>query len=317
VNTLNVRTETVPCPLGCTPGEDQVTVGHDRLCGGPGQFPVVRCRACGLMRTNPRPDATSLHAYYPDDYAPYETSAVAIGVPAPRRPWLLRILQRLVDSRSQWLPTLVPGKMLEFGCASGGFLAKMRARGWSVEGVDISPVATACAREHGLAVHTGTLDSLPVEAGTFDLVVGWMALEHLPDPVEALRFLHGRTRPGGWLVISIPNAAAFEFRIFGRYWYALQVPAHLFHFTPTTMNNLLLAAGWRPQGVFHHRSAANLVGSLGHLLEDSGCQKIGAALVRGVSRSPALHALMWPLALVLGLLRQSGRMTVWARKSDA
>lgn len=317
MNTVNVRTETAPCPLGCQAGDDQVTVGHDRLCGGPGQFPVVRCRKCGLMRTNPRPDAASLGVYYPDDYAPYKTSAVGIGAPPPRRSWLWRIVQRMVDSRSQWLPTLAPGKMLEFGCASGGFLAKMRARGWSVEGVDISPMATALAREHGLMVHTGTLDSLPVEAGPFDLVVGWMALEHLPDPVEALRLLHSRTRPGGWLVISVPNAAAFEFRMFGRYWYALHLPAHLFHFTPSTMTKLLEVAGWRPHGVFHHRSAANLVGSLGHVLENSGFPKIGAALVRGASRSPALHALLWPLAQVLGSLGQSGRMTVWARKPDA
>ena len=307
--------ESAGCPLGCRDGDEPMVSGRDRLNHGPGIFFVVRCRACGLMRTDPRPTAEALGAYYPDDYAPYATSAAAPSI-ARRCPSMLRrLLLRLVDSRAQWLPPLPPGRLLEFGCAAGGFLVRMRAEGWEVQGVDISAAATAQARAQGLAVHTGSLESLPPPARPYDLVVGWMALEHLPDPLAALRQLNERTRPGGWLVLSVPDAAALESRIFGSRWYALHLPAHLFHFTPTSLARLLKAAGWRLECIHHQRSAGNLLGSLGHLLEDLGFSRAGRWLVRATARSTTLHRLLFPVAVVLGLLRQSGRMTVWASKT--
>ncbi|MDA8254643.1 MAG: class I SAM-dependent methyltransferase [Betaproteobacteria bacterium] len=314
---MTVPLENVGCPLGCRDGDEPVVTGYDRLNRGPGTFDVVRCRGCGLMRTNPRPTAQGLGAYYPDDYAPYATSAIAPPAPPPRASALRRLLQNMVDSRSQWLPALPPGNMLEFGCAAGGFLVRMRAAGWQVEGVDISPEATARARAQGLAVHTGTLASLPSPARPYDLVVGWMALEHLPDPLDALRLLYARTRPDGWLVLSVPDAGALEFRIFGSRWYALQLPAHLFHFTPHTLGRLLSTAGWRIEAIHFQRTAGNLTGSFGHFLADLGFAGAGRWLVRATARSAILHRFLLPLAVGLGMLRQSGRMTVWARKSDA
>ena len=121
----------------------------------------------------------------------------------------------------------------------------------------------------------------------------------------------------GWLVVSVPNTAALEFRVFGSRWYALQLPAHLFHFTPTTLNRLLQASGWRLERIHHQRSAGNLMGSIGHVLEDLGLSRLGRWLVYATSRSTAFHRWVLPLAVVLGVARQSGRMTVWARKTDA
>ena len=84
--------------------------------------------------------------------------------------------------------------------------------------------------------------------------VGWMVLEHLHDPVNALRRIRSWARPEAWLCLSVPDANAIEFSLFGRYWYALQVPAHLTHVTPRTLRAVLDSAGWRVEKVLHHRT---------------------------------------------------------------
>jgi len=311
-----VRTESAGCPLGCSGGDDHVLTGYDRLNHGPGLFRVVRCRECGLLRTDPRPTMEAMAAYYPDDYAPYASSAAVVDA-APQASAPRRFIRRLLDSKAHLLPAMEPGRLFEFGCASGGFLAEQRARGWQVEGVDISPSATARARSLGLNVHTGTLETMPAPAHAHDLVVGWMALEHLHDPLGALRLLRRRTRAGGYLVLSLPDASAIDFRLFGARWYALHLPAHLFHFTPDSIGRLLGAAGWELERIHHQRSAGNLVGSLGHLLGDWGWPGLGQRLVRATGSSARLHRFLLPLAWLLGQTRQSGRMTVWAKNLEA
>src|SRR3546814_19345766 len=59
-----------------------------------------------------------------------------------------------------------------------------------------------------------------------DLIVGWMVLEHLHQPLAVLRKLRRWIQPDGWLVLSVPDAGSLEFRVFGDRWYALQLPTH-------------------------------------------------------------------------------------------
>src|SRR3546814_9273497 len=77
-----------------------------------------------------------------------------------------------------------------------------------------------------------------------DLIVGWMVLEHLHQPLAVLRKLRRWIQPDGWLVLSVPDAGSLEFRVFGDRWYALQLPTHLHHFSPETLANMMTAAGW-------------------------------------------------------------------------
>src|SRR5438094_653484 len=68
--------ESVPCALGCPPNDEEILLGRDRLHALPGNFRIVRCRTCGLMRTNPRPTLDAMESYYPEDYGPYESTKV-------------------------------------------------------------------------------------------------------------------------------------------------------------------------------------------------------------------------------------------------
>lgn len=328
----SVERESMPCPL-CgkqTAADDEPFLrGQDRLHDLPGEFTVVRCRRCRLLRTDPRPTPEAMAFYYPSDYGPYQSTrvaapsaaATAVGsagaADAGRRSWWKRAARSVFQFNIDRLPEMEPGRMLEIGCASGSFLRRMAARGWEAEGIEFSPEAAAAARALGFTVHAGSVEGAPEPKAPYDLVVGWMVLEHLHDPLLALRKLHRWTRPGGWLAVSVPNAGAAEFRVFRDAWFALQVPTHLYHYTPATLRTLLERGGWRTERVLHQRILSNWVGSLGIVLKrNPAVRHFGQKLIGFTSRPTPVHFLLYPLAYLLSLGGQTGRMTLWARRID-
>jgi 2-polyprenyl-3-methyl-5-hydroxy-6-metoxy-1,4-benzoquinol methylase len=288
-------------------------VGRDRLHNLPGTFQVVRCRCCGLLRTNPRPTLETIGYYYPESYGPFHATRVDSSTPpSPSR--VKRALRPLFRFGAEELPPQPPGRMLEIGCASGRFLYTMAQQGWQVEGIEPSAQAAEAARALGYPVFTGAVEHAPNPPQPYDLVAGWMVLEHLHEPVAALRKIAGWVRPGGWIALSVPNAAALEFRVFGAAWFALQLPTHLYHYTPGTLRNVLEAGGWQLERVMHQRIIGNLVASLGHALADLGFSARPAQALQHFPQSDYGAYLAYPVATVLSLLGQTGRMTVWARR---
>lgn len=299
--------------MRCVASDELVVVGFDRQHNIGGRFPVVRCRTCGLARTSPRPTAATIAAYYPQEYAPYQRLS-APAPPAMHAQAALRVaLHRLADPRSESIPPIPPGRMIEIGCASGSFLATMRDRGWQVAGIEPSPYAANRAREQGFDVYTGMLDDAPEPAAAVDLVVGWMVFEHLHRPRDALARLRDWMAPSGWLALSVPDFASIEARLFGDAWWALDVPRHLHHFTPATLRQMLDAEGWVVERTMHQRTLANTAASLGHLLEDAGAQSLGARM-RNAPAGRWVYATA-PLSAISAALRQTGRITVWARRA--
>src|SRR5207302_2060310 len=133
----------------------------------------------------------------------------------------------------------------------------------------------AAARALGYPVHAGNLETAPTPAEPFDLIVGWMVLEHLHDPVLALKKLKAWTRPGGWLVLSTPNAGAAEARVFQNSWYSLHLPNHLFHYSKKTIRIVLAAAGWQLDKIYFHRVLIDPIASLGYVLRKIGVSRLG------------------------------------------
>jgi SAM-dependent methyltransferase len=316
---LNPELEDVACPMGCAVDDEQLFLGRDRFYGRSGTFPVVRCRRCQLIRTNPRPTMAAIGAYYPDLYGPYHRSdnrptPAARGLAAVREQWQRRL--RLDGTRELLPPHLEPGRALEVGCASGGFLLKLQRRGWRVEGIEPSASAAERAAAQGLRVHVGPIETAPEQEQKLDLVVASHSLEHLHQPVDSLRRLRSWARPGALLSCAVPDAGSLLFRRFGAAWYDADLPRHLFHFTPATFTNLLASVGWKVVRVRGQRTPNCLMGSIGNALTDRKgalAHRLGRAfLAFPDSRSPLRH-LHLPLTIALAAIRQTGRMKVWAR----
>lgn len=311
-----IRLEDVACPLGCPRSDVTVLTGRDRIHDLPGEFTIVKCRCCGLMRTNPRPTASCIGFYYPDDYGPYLGTQIQHSIPVAAK-GIKKIIKfftdRMIDINSQKLPSLTPGRLLEVGCASGSYLHQMAQQGWQVQGIEFSEKAAQAARQLGHPVHTGALETAPKPEQDFDLIIGWMVLEHLHAPIEGLKKLREWAKPGARLVLSVPNAGSLEFSIFKDKWYSLHLPHHLYHFTPQTLEQLLDASGWTLEKIYHQRTLGNVIASTGYVLSEHGYAKLGQKFINFSVSPGRWYYAIYPLAWLLSLFGQTGRMTVWAR----
>lgn len=311
----SVKLEDKDCPLGCPRADDPVLSGHDRLSGLPGQFSVVKCKSCGLMRTNPRPTADTIGFYYPDDYGPYQSTQVFDEKPSsPIKRFLKPLVNWVFDDKTQALPALNPSNMLEIGCASGSFLHKMAAKGWHVEGIEFSAKAAQAAINLGYKVHIGSLEDAPPPLKQYDLIVGWMVLEHLHDPVACLKKINEWASPDARLVLSMPNTGSISFRYFDEKWFDLHLPNHLYHLTTQTIQQLLVAGGWKLDQVHHQRSLINLLVSAANLLESKGWHCAAKILNYLAFRGGLVYYAQFPFAWIFAVFGQTGRMTVWAKK---
>lgn len=310
---FDVELEDRDCPLGCTHDDEILFSSRDRINNLPGSFYVVKCNQCGLLRTNPRPTRDTISFYYPESYGPYHSTEVKSN---NRPSFLKKNIPKIFPLNLENLPDIPVGQLLEIGCASGSFLNSMSELGWKVEGIELSRAAGLRAIELGYSVFIGSVDEAILSDDNYDLIVGWMVLEHLHDPVLVLRLLWKWMKPGGWLVLSIPNTASFEFNIFKDAWYALHLPNHLFHFSPKTINNLLRLTGWENVKIIHQRVIGNLMASTGFKLSDWGISERLTRFFLNFPKNGPMQYAFFPFGFILGLFGQTGRMIVWAQKPE-
>ncbi|MGA3236328.1 MAG: class I SAM-dependent methyltransferase [Bryobacteraceae bacterium] len=206
-------------------------------------FSVVRCGDCGLMRLNPPPAPGELHRYYPDNYWFAPDSSAASRMEEAYRRLVLRdhvrfAAQAIAHSRAQ-------GPLLDAGCGGGLFLGMMRQRGVRVLGLDYSREAAAIAwrRQHAPAV-CATLDAAPFRAGSIGALTMFHVLEHLYDPRAYLTAARELLEPDGRLIVQVPNAACWQFRLLGRRWNGVDIPRHIFDFRSRDMEKLLHGCGF-------------------------------------------------------------------------
>ncbi|MEO6061322.1 MAG: class I SAM-dependent methyltransferase [Thermoflexales bacterium] len=211
--------------------------GGDRLMGVPGVFALRRCLACGTFGQDPVPGDDTLLSFYPLDYGPYQSGGILSRLGAESG---LRRRERHVDSLK-----LNAGSLLDVGCATGLFLDRMRRRGWRCVGVEFNPKIAQRARDDfGLAVVTGTLETAQFPDAAIDLVTLWDVLEHVQSPRRTLLEIARVMRPGGWLVIRVPDPESLGAQIFGRFWAGWDLPRHLWIAPRTALERALGEAGF-------------------------------------------------------------------------
>ena len=266
--------ETVACPLCGARAYSPLYRQRDLSLGVPGEFTLSRCDACGLLYQNPRVRGDALDRAYPANYAAHvrepELSRTLRDLGPPVR-WLLarRLGYRHLDTRgiaardkarallaSHRILKAFPrwrgnGRLVDVGCASGKFLRQMHAVGWDVAGIEIDADAAARARAVTPSIVVGDPATVTLPAASVDLVTAFHVLEHLPDPLGALRNMLGWLAPGGLIIVEVPNVAGVSSALFGRCWSGLDFPRHLVHFTPRTMTAMVEHAGGRVFRVVH------------------------------------------------------------------
>lgn len=201
---------------------------------------VNKCNSCGLGVLDPRPSQDELAALY---RAPYFVGHYDEGV-APRTEAMRKRLSQERHRTKFFSRLKKAGRILDVGCGRGYFLMACREHGFDVQGFDVSEDGAAYVRETlGIPVQTGMLEEA-FEDSSFDVITLWHSLEHTSDPAKYLEFAGRWLRPDGILVIDVPNYTSTDARMKWDAWEDWDLPYHLFHFTPKSLDMLLHRHGF-------------------------------------------------------------------------
>jgi SAM-dependent methyltransferase len=215
-------------------------------------WPVARCNVCGLAYLRERPVESSLADVYGAAY--YEDGDVGYKGYMETFRRFEGLFRRIFDRRCRDLERHVAGRrLLEVGCAYGLLLDHLRSRGWRVSGVEVSPLSASYARDRlSLDVRTGSLESAGYPPGSFDAVLMLDVLEHLHRPFDALGEVARLLAPGGTLVVQCPWELSHWEEVLQAVMRGMRtgtiepdaVPAHLYFFSPRTLDAFLEKGGF-------------------------------------------------------------------------
>ena len=247
------------------------------------EFSIVRCGECGLMRMDPAPAPEELPQYYPANYWFAPDTSAASRMEETYRRLVLRDHVRFVEQAMRH--TKARGPLLDVGCGGGLFLGMMRERGFRVLGLDNSREAASIAWKRQQAPSVcAMLEKAPFGAGSVAGLTMFHVLEHLYDPREYLKAAHYLLAPDGRLVVQVPNAACWQFRLLGQAWNGVDVPRHLFDFRARDVEKLVESCGFqvvRKKFFSLRDNPAGLASSLAPALDPM------ARRVRGMAESGA------------------------------
>ncbi len=305
--------ERVSCLLCDSPDSRVRYRGRDRLHHTPGEFTLVECCRCGFLYLSPRPVGAELEPYYPRDYLPFRPA-----IHEERSPW--RRFDRMVGLRKRCeviRRQKASGTLLDVGCGTGDFLFAMaKNTGWQVRGLEPHPAAAARARaSYGLTVDECSLEAAPYPAESFDVVTLWDVLEHLPWPRQALRRISELLRPGGLVVIGVPDRDSFDAKLFGPAWAGLDLPRHFSVFSAHHVARCLNEANFGPPTITNLNGGYHSFAlSVRFWLDDATVPAVVRRVGLGVVDAFPFRVATLPYFVLVQRLRRGSTMIVTARK---
>lgn len=201
-------------------------------------FDIFHCGHCSARFTQHVPDAANIGRYYQSqEYISHsETKKGLINR-------LYHSVRKItLRSKQNWVKAatgLKQGSLLDVGCGTGAFAHYMKQLHWEVTGVE--PDETA--RQNAKTLYN--IDALPADElfnlpkQQYDAITMWHVLEHVHTLHKYLDQLRTLLKPDGKLIIAVPNYTSLDAEHYGEYWAAYDVPRHLYHFSPESMNILL------------------------------------------------------------------------------
>lgn len=200
-------------------------------------FSLQQCETCKFLLTNPRPDQTSISQFYKSDkYISHTGGSRSLidQVYIQARKFTLRSKFNLIKKYRK------PGTLLDYGCGTGEFLQHMQNHQWVVAGVEPSENARLKAQQ---LTKQEIYNELGAITKKFDVITLWHVLEHVHNLNEKIIELKSHLNQDGIIFIAVPNYESADSRKYGAYWAGYDVPRHLWHFSKTSMTNLLSKHG--------------------------------------------------------------------------
>ena len=211
-------------------------------------FDIYHCSSCQVRFTQNAPSEASINEYYKsDNYISHsDTSKGFINrLYQTVRNISLNQKRKLIEKTTG----LGNGHLLDVGSGTGYFAAAMQKGGWHVTGLE--PDAGArdiAARQHALQLMP--VDELfNLAENKFDAITLWHVLEHVHNVKKYIITFKKLLTDTGKLFIAVPNYTSYDSLSYGSNWAGYDVPRHLYHFTPQTMQWLMKECGLKIIGI--------------------------------------------------------------------
>lgn len=199
-----------------------------------GAASVIRCHRCGVgISRPPLADVAFLYEDRSSQDFQHTDSRLTHAIKSLAFRQQARVLLQQVGCR--------PDRVVDFGCGSGLFTRQLAEvlPGSTVIGTDLHPTPPAELGPDRYRPPQATADL----AGRADLVLALHVLEHDDDPTRLLARIVRFAKPGGRIVIEVPNVDCIWAGVFGRYWDSWYLPYHRVHFSRESLCRLLTQSG--------------------------------------------------------------------------
>jgi len=206
-------------------------------------FELIECSSCHLKATHPQPPEQQLGRYYASkEYISHSDTSTGLT-----NKLFHKARAYMMKKKYNWVTSALgqsTGSLLDIGAGTGYFAKYMQDHGWKVIGLEPDETARKVGNEKlGLELHP--MESLKsLQPHSFDVITLWHVLEHVHEISAYMHHFHSLLKPGGVLVIAVPNYTSRDGKQYGPQWAAYDVPRHLWHFSPASMEKLLSKNGF-------------------------------------------------------------------------
>ncbi|HZV68381.1 MAG TPA: class I SAM-dependent methyltransferase [Saprospiraceae bacterium] len=206
-------------------------------------FGLKECTSCHLKATFPQPVAHELGRYYASsDYISHSDTKKGLinKIYHLARRYMLEKKYDVVSRASR----REMGSLLDVGAGTGHFAHYMSEYHWDVTALEPDENARKVGAEK-LEMEIHPLEVLgQLKEDSFDVITLWHVLEHVQDISGYISHFKTLLRKDGVLIIAVPNHTSRDAKQYGMKWAAYDVPRHLWHFSPASMEKLLTTHGF-------------------------------------------------------------------------
>lgn len=212
-------------------------------------FAIWHCNDCTLRFTQDIPDAAGIIPYYQSvEYISHSDTNKGIinRLYHLVRNYTLKTKYTLIKKVSG----LNSGKLLDIGAGTGAFSNTMQSKGWEVTGLEPDSTARQQAmNNYQLQLFTPDTIQALTPAG-FDVITLWHVLEHVHDLEGYWNHFQCLLNNKGQLIIAVPNYTSYDAAYYREYWAAYDVPRHLYHFSPESIERLARKHGFKLEATY-------------------------------------------------------------------